>query len=190
MDSITIPEIADLLQKRGSKRLSLFLGAKAGAFYDNKDFYEQIQKYSTRPTFPNLSSEEKFQDCYWTLENFSERDRDSMLSLTLGTQLIYRREDDYLAELLKANLFDVVISTNIDVILEDALKRERVKEARSYELLTYEGKGTLTVKADQRNLVIKLFGDFESSSDTSCRAHAGIPTLCSTIISFAVSFLP
>ncbi len=35
-----------------------------------------------------------------------------------------------------------------------------------------------------------FFGDFAFSSDTNSFAQAGTPTLCSTMISFALSFLP
>jgi hypothetical protein len=162
MDPITLQDIADFLWHRESSRTVLFLGAKAGGFFENEGFYTMMKVYSTE-TFDKLDSDEKFQRCYQILERFSERDRDSALSQSLSTSRRYRLEDDYLAELIKAGFFDVVISTNIDLLLEDALRRERVRESREYQLLIYDGKtpaGELV--RSPHNIVLKIFGDLES----------------------------
>src|SRR2546429_7667888 len=104
MNSITIQEIVEFLLHRKTSRKILFLGAKAGGFFDNDDLYRTVKGYSTE-TFDKLNSEQKFQLCYRILENFSERDRDSVLSQALSTKQFYRLEDDYLAGLIEANFF-------------------------------------------------------------------------------------
>jgi SIR2-like domain len=162
MAPITLQDIADFLMNKESSRKVLFLGAKAGGFFENEGLYAMMKLYSTE-TFDNLDSDQKFQRCYQVLERFSERDRDSALSQSLTTSRRYRLEDDYLAELIKSGFFDVVISTNIDLLLEDALRRERVRESREYQLLIYDGKtpaGELV--RSPHNLVLKIFGDLES----------------------------
>lgn len=161
MNPITLHEIVEFLLHRRANRKVLFLGAKAGGFFDNEDLYMKVKGYSTE-TFDELNSEQKFQLCYRILENFSERDRDSVLSQSLSTKQVYRLEDDYLAGLIKANFFDVIISTNIDLLLEDTLRRERVREFSDYQLFIYGKTPTKEIVDLYHDLVLKIFGDLES----------------------------
>src|SRR6266568_378190 len=100
MDSITLERIVELLLRRKTSTIVLFLGAKAGGFFENEDLYSRVKGYSAK-TFDALDSELKFQSCYRILEeNFNERDRDSVLSWSLSAKKDYRVEDGYVAELI------------------------------------------------------------------------------------------
>lgn len=162
MDSITLDDIAGFLLGKKTVRIILFLGSKAGGFFENEKLYSQVKGFSTE-TFDSLEREEKFQTCYRMLEeNFFERDRDSVLNQSLSTEQDSRLEDDYLAEMIKANIFDGIISTNIDPLLEDALKHEGAKESRDYHLLIYGKTPVMDLKHYQHDFVLKIFGDLES----------------------------
>lgn len=162
MEEITLKGIVDLMQSRRDQRFKLFLGAKAGIFFENEGLYDLIKQYST-VTFDTLESAEKFQTCYRILENnFSERDRDSVLSQSLGANANYRLEDDYLGAMIHVGLFDAVISTNIDLLLEDALKREHVLDSPDYRVHIYDQTTVSDIVSTSRDFVLKIFGDLES----------------------------
>src|SRR5712691_6444701 len=110
MDSIVLADVAEFLRRKGSHRRVLFLGSKAGIFFDNEILYDLVKGYSTE-TFGALNSVQKFQRCYriLELERFSELERDLLLRRSLNISHNHRREDDYLAHLIRANFFDVII---------------------------------------------------------------------------------
>src|SRR5690349_22589967 len=126
MDSITLQEIVASLESKESHRRILFLGSKAGIFFDNETLYENVKGYSVG-TFQAFHREQKFQTCYHILEEkFTEVERHEMLSRFSGSTQTIRLEDSYLAKVIKAGYFQVILSTNIDLVLEDALRHEGI----------------------------------------------------------------
>src|SRR5437868_1356853 len=117
----TIEEIArTLTTRRGQgQRIALFLGARAGGLFGNRFLYDTLKQFSLLD-FDTLSNVEKFRECYYVLnKHFKKSERHDILVGALAT-LRYREEDKLLAELVKAGFFEVIISTNIDTLLEDA----------------------------------------------------------------------
>ena len=170
MGQKTIQEIADVLRSRhkasnenNKEPLVLFLGARAGSFFGNQKLYEKFKGLTTN-TFDKLDEQQKFQACYEILGAMrTELDRYGVLSQSLGEKHDYRPEDHYVAELFKANYFDAIISTTIDLRLEDALRRERVDEQRHYELLICGKSPTTKIVQNKKGIVLKIFGDLESN---------------------------
>lgn len=162
MKRTTIKEIANLLREKDKEKpIILFLGARTGNLFGNEKLYEQVTKYST-PTFDMLSDEQKFHTCYKILgTSFSELERHNLF-LALSKKHDDRPEDRYLAELIKANFFDVIISTNIDSLLEDALQSEKVEERRPYHLLIYGKDFDPQIIGRKQDIVLKIFGDLVS----------------------------
>src|SRR2546423_13557710 len=110
-----IEEIASALvtQRDLGQRTVLFLGARAGGLFRNEYFYETLKQFSLL-NFDNLSNVDKFKECYYVLnKHFTETERHNILVAALAT-LRYREEDKFLAKLVKAGLFEVIITTNID----------------------------------------------------------------------------
>src|SRR2546422_3487835 len=131
------PEIATLLEfrKKHNQRTVLFLGSRAGGLFRSQQFYDTMWQFSKRD-FAELSRFEQFSECYKILqeERFSERDRFSILSSSLrGVGTI--DADVCLAELVKDGVFDVVISTNIDDLAEQAFIQVGMRELEDFQVL-------------------------------------------------------
>ncbi len=167
MKPITIHEIAHSLKIRqgASSSTVLFLGARAGGLFGNGVLYENIKgfRYSTT-NFDTLPDTEQFQECYRVLEDrFNESNRHDVLTVSLKKGVNYRSEDDCLAELVKAGVFDTIISTCIDTLLEEALLREQVGTARGYHLRIVGLHSTDIITTSNRDCtVLKIFGDLSS----------------------------
>ena len=158
----SIKEIADALRaQRGlGQRRVLFLGTRAGGLFGNEYLYEMLRQYSLL-NFDRLSNIEKFEECYHLLSmRFSETAIHDILVGALGT-LRYREEDALLAGLVKAGIFDTIITTNIDNLLEDACAVLSV----DYQVIM-SGTDDSTILGQGSNIsgqMVKVFGDFVSS---------------------------
>lgn len=158
---MNIAEMAHLLQnrKREGKRSMLFLGARTGGFFGNQAFYNYLEKYSLR-TFTGLSEVEKFQACHHILqERFKEDDTYEILKNSLE-KVVDREEDNSMAALVKEELFDIIISTNIDSLLEDTFVLKGLRKPGDYLVPNglINGKDAFARKAKYCTS-IKVFGD-------------------------------
>lgn len=155
----TFAEIARFLstQENGGNRAILFLGSRTGFFFDNEFLYDLLKDFSPK-NFENLSSIEVFHECYSIMETrLSERDANAALESALGS-VKDREEDNILAELLEAGVFDSVITTNIDSLLEDTLKERRIKKPQPIN-----GYTTSNFHLDTKRIpIVKVFGELES----------------------------
>src|SRR5947209_1979768 len=109
----SIEEIARALATRRDQGQPtvLFLGARAGGLFGNEFLYDTLKNFSLL-NFDILSNVEKFRECYHVLSTyFTESDSQNILVGALAA-LRYREEDKLLTELVKAGLFEVIISTN------------------------------------------------------------------------------
>jgi len=74
---------------------------------------------------------------------------------------------DCLVELVKAEYFDIIISTNIDVLLEDTFIREEMSEPHDYRVFIHEldslGPNEHIVRSEPKYCtLVKAFGDLVS----------------------------
>src|SRR5437016_7248611 len=116
-----IAEIARelMIRKVQGQRTILFLGSRTGGLFGNEYLYETLKQFSLL-NFDILSSTDKFKECYSVLsKHFTQTERHNILLGTLAA-LRYREEDKLLAELIRAGFFEIIISTNIDSLLEEA----------------------------------------------------------------------
>src|SRR5260221_4000622 len=123
-----IEEMARVLAiRRGQgQRTVLFLGSRVGGLFGNEYLYELLKKFSLK-IFDSLSNVDKFEECYHVLSrHFSKSEIHDILVGSLGL-LRYREEDKLLMGLIKASFFEVIISTNIDSLLEDAFSYEGMR---------------------------------------------------------------
>src|SRR2546421_12243882 len=131
----SIKEIARALatQKDQGQRAVLFLGARAGGLFGNEFLYDTLNNFSLL-NFDALSDVDKFKECYYVLnKHFTESERHNILVGALAT-LRYREEDKFLAKLVKAGLFEVIITTNIDTLVEDAYSLWGMSEPNDYQV--------------------------------------------------------
>ena len=171
MEQTSVKEIAEFLKlKKESKNPTvLVLGSRAGSFFSNRDLYQLILRWSTRiSTFENLHEIEKFHECYQVLSQQTETIVHDILFMSLK-EVGYRKEERCLVNLVKAQYFDMIISTNIDGLLELALDRGNMREPHHYQVFIPE---IHTVKNDmqwrpQYCTLVKVFGDFSSRKYTT-----------------------
>src|SRR6266568_5893369 len=160
----SIEELARVLttQRDQGQRAILFLGARAGGLFSNQFLYDTLKNFSLL-NFDTLSNVDKFRECYYVLnKQFTENERHNILVGALAT-LRYREEDRLLAEIIKAGLFEVIISTNIDTLLEDACSSCGLWEPDDYRVfIPGVDETTEFEKSKLRSSIIKVFGDLES----------------------------
>jgi nucleoside phosphorylase len=171
-----VPEMATLLEfrKKHNQRTVLFLGARAGGLFRSQQFYDTLRRFS-KQNFAELSRFEQFGECYQVLqeERLSERDRFSILSSSLrGVGTI--EADVCLAKLVKDGDFDVVISTNIDDLAEQAFTQVGMRELEGFQVLIPRRGTDLSIIHSQKNVacwLVKTFGDLPSHSYNIVKRH-------------------
>lgn len=165
---ITIAAIASLLKSMKGQKKSpvLFLGARAGGLFHNEYLYKMLRDFSLR-RFDDLSNTDKFAECYKIISDkrFSVADRYQILAGALSP-LWHREEDKALAALIKEGLFETIITTRIDTLLEDAYAPWDMKEPDDYQVITYESLASADTSFAQKR-VIKIFGDINTPEYTT-----------------------
>ncbi len=162
--STSVAEIARLLhtRKEQGRHTSLFLGSRVGGLFRNQTFYEYLRGYSLF-NFDELSEVGKFQECYHVLQkHIDEEDTRVILTESLKS-VAYREEDELLAELIRIGLFDAIISTNIDSLLEDTFVLKGMRRPNDYLVLNGldSNRGRLHLQEDCC-IMIKAFGELGS----------------------------
>jgi hypothetical protein len=158
-----IAEIADMLslKQKNNQNMVLFLGSRAGGLFRSQDFIETMKKYSKR-NFDLLSREGQFAECFNVLKqkNFNDNNIHALLTEFLKP-VTFSESDIYLAEFIKRGAFDVIITANIDSLLEKALVYVGMKDFYDFVVRV---PGDVPVKTDKMpaRLVIKVFGDIYS----------------------------
>ena len=162
---VNIAEIAYALKtkKDNNQSMVLFLGSRAGSLYRSQSFYDIMKVYSTR-NFKALSRQRQFVECYRLLQQedrFGDREIHSILMQSLQEKAAVE-VNICLAELVKQDLFDIIISTNVDTFLEDAFKEMGMKEQHDFDVINPERDSLYDLVYSDKRLscsVIKTFGD-------------------------------
>ena len=166
MDTITVDEIAYYLQVRKSihHHTVLFLGARAGGLFRNPSFYNLIERFSSNyTTFKTLQEPEKFDKCYQLLPSSNEREIYEILLACLK-EPVARPENDALAGIVREDVFDVIISTNIDPFVEDAFVDANMRDPYEYHVFIpgFYSPNDIRRPETQYCTLVKVFGDWKS----------------------------
>ncbi len=165
MDKITVAEIAARLQQRKSihHHTVLFLGTRAGGLFGNPSLYQVIEKYiSEYNAFKTLQEPKKFDRCYQFLSSLSETDVHEIL-LACFKEPVTRSENDALAQIVKEDVFDVIISTNTDPFVEEAFGRADLREPYEYRVFIPGLYLPNDIRKPQTQYTfLKVFGDWKS----------------------------
>ncbi|QBD79927.1 toll/interleukin-1 receptor domain-containing protein [Ktedonosporobacter rubrisoli] len=134
----TIAIIAQLLRSRRSvnQPTLLFLGSHTGGLYGNEGLYQFLEAHCS-PAFSTLAADEKFGECHTALQGMNPSNRLTWLKASLReAEIPVSLKTAYaeLAELLKEGFFSTIISTNLDALLEDALRDARLEETHGYQV--------------------------------------------------------
>jgi len=162
-------EIARLLEARKANNSNtvLLLGARAGGLIRSSRFYEILQAFSPY-TLDMFSHRKQFDQCYNLLQQLSigERDFDTILRESLQT-VKPALVETCVVELVKLGIFDVIISTNVDDLLEQSFAQEGMKEGYDYTVLLpgqeFSSREPFFRKSKFCQ-IIKAFGDLVSSN--------------------------
>jgi hypothetical protein len=153
------------MRKKTNNPAVLFLGARAGGLFRSQELYNILRPFSKR-TLSELSQGHQFEECYKVLSQgqFSERELDSILTRSLH-DITFTDADVCLAEMVKQRLFDVIISSNIDDLLEDSFAQVEMRELFDYDVFIPERTASEEGSYHERVLpckVIKAFGALSS----------------------------
>lgn len=152
----------------------LVLGSRTGGLFRSPSLYETLQPFGKQ----NLSAPsplERFAEAYRVLLSpqnyFSELDMDAILNNTLR-QLEPDEADISLAKLVQLGLFDLIITTNMDSLLEDALEYVGLREPYDFEVFTAESEADKKPVNSNRKVqcqILKVFGDLSARKYTMRR---------------------
>ena len=165
-----IPDMIKQLTARKNMNYStvLVLGARTSGLFRSQKLYEILLLFG-EPSFAELSPTRKFSDCYRTLTRhnlFSVSEIDTILRQSLA-EVVVSEADRYLAEIVKLGFFDMIISTNVDDLLEQALKSAEMKEMRDFDVyyppINIE-KDVLRHDQEVPCRVFKAFGQFTTGN--------------------------
>ena len=162
---ITVADVANALQERrrqGHKTV-LFLGSRAGALYQSPSFYDALQK--TKHYDPaSLAEKDQFAACYHIFKNLSDK---AEINTILQQSLQYPKiTPGYtaLAKLIKQGYFSIILTTNIDNLLEDALSQVEINEACDYSIVTPDQIDSRKNDQENKLRIIKVSGGFPSKN--------------------------
>lgn len=153
------------MRKKNNEYTTLLLGARAGQLFRSADFYNNLQLFSNLH-FHRLPRFKQFKEVHTILTSgkLSETDLNSFLRSALR-DIDVTSTDISLASLIRNHYFNEIISTNIDVVLEEALLRIEMKEDRDYEVIRIGRNIGRNVPGQERPHPIRItkpFGDFAS----------------------------
>ena len=188
---VDVDELVNFLKSRKNREqsMSLFLGHRVGIL--STKLYEVLKERLAVPehfaellnqntsTAQELSrmrqylellvksqAAERSEPCYDFLEkNLSEEGIDKLL-LTALAFAQPRAEDKLIAGLIKTNLFDTVLTTNFDTLLEKACTILRMENHSDYEVFICRKDDSTMINHRSSRLVriIKVFGDLSSGN--------------------------
>lgn len=163
MKPLDITEIAQELEirKKNDTPTVLFLGSRAGGLFRSQFFYKTLQAFSTR-NFSMLSQTEQFAECYRILTSghFGESDIHAILRVSQQS-LAPTKTDIIVANLVTQGFFEIIITTNIDDTLEQALAIVGAREDQDYVVFIPDNRHGWDKYPHQPH-IIKIFGDFSS----------------------------
>src|SRR5262249_9315947 len=120
----------------------LVLGSRAGGLFRSQQLYTLLEPYADS-TFSTLPKLRQFAECYRLLvrrqwPGFSPNDVYSILTNALNT-LNITEADKYLADFVQTGVFDTIVTTNMDTLIEDALVDRGWRNTRDFDVLSLPG---------------------------------------------------
>jgi hypothetical protein len=135
-ESVDISSLVAFLKMRKERNTVLVLGSRTGAFFRSKDLQALTTLFSMRGLgLDSFSLENRFKEIYTLLTQglFNPDEIDTILTASL-MNVDMTENDLLLAEIVKQGWFDVLISTNVDNMLEQLLERVGMRELRDFDV--------------------------------------------------------
>ena len=167
MYKLSIQDIAKRLETRKQIQNStvLVLGSRAGGLFRSQSLYTTLSQFSSRP-FSELPRIEAFEECYSILqrkEDLSASDVHGIINRAVQ-EVSFSGEDEALAQLIQQGYFSDIITTNVDDVLEEALRHVGLRTGRDFEILYPGMNRRLHPTTFSHKWIVKVFGDFLSGN--------------------------
>jgi Glycerol-3-phosphate dehydrogenase len=167
LDMATIANNLRLRRRQGIDTV-LVLGSRTGSFFHSQYFRETLLQFSD-PSFAYLSPAEQFSASYQLLTKedlFTSDVIDTILTRSLQE---VSPADLCLAELIRLGLFQTIVSTNVDGVLERALELVGMQSTRDFDVYSFDTDERIervrNMRADHCR-IIKVFGSIASNNHT------------------------
>jgi len=156
------------MRQESNHKTILVLGSRTGSLFRSSYLYETLKQFAD-PSFQSLSQIEQFAQCYHVLNRkkdrreaayFSAGDIDAILSQSMR-EVELLDTDICLAELAKLGLFDIIVTTNIDNLVENSFEYIGMKELQDFEVLSMSNgalKRQFSFKRHVPLQIVKVFG--------------------------------
>jgi hypothetical protein len=123
-----------------------------------------MRTYSNRLPFDSLSRQERFSECYkiFERERILSPEDTKHIFLKAVEEVNFAEEDDCLAELVKLEMFTVLLSPNVDELLENAFIAADMEENHNFLVLSRDYHDPQQVLFQPRRAsrkLIKIQGD-------------------------------
>jgi hypothetical protein len=157
-------EIAKLLARRKTSfhPTVLFLGSRAGGLFRSQALLDSMQGFS-RHNLTTLPQQDMFTQSYQFLSGLQSGESELHSHLKSFLRDVACSEADrYLAELIRQRLFSIIVSTNIDDLLEQALSKTGMRKPFDFDIVLPENADDLELDYSEPRLycrIIKPFGD-------------------------------
>jgi len=165
----TIADIAKTLKLRKAtqKTTALFLGAKAGGLFRSSRLYDLLRSVGPNDLY-NLPPLERYRECYHILcdPKYSLQDINHVLAdKELVKQITIELPELCVAELMKQNIFNPILSVSVYGEFEEAFRQMGMKETLNFDVAwPRSGSSMPRIHTEQtdRFALIKVFGDIAS----------------------------
>jgi hypothetical protein len=166
MYRLSIQEVAKRLEMRKQNQSTvLVLGSRAGSLFRSQSFYTILGYFSSHPS-SELSRSEAFEECYRILqrkEDLSASDVHGIINRAVQ-EVSFSGEDEVLARLIQQRYFSDIVTTNVDNVLEEALRHVGLRAGRDFEILYPAMNQRLHPATLSPRWIVKAFGDFLSGN--------------------------
>jgi hypothetical protein len=133
---IDITELADLLKNTDPRKTALILGSRVGALFRSQSFIEEMSCHSRGPrSFMDMNECESFSACYNILRQAKVRYAGNDLEISLKhmiESIDLSMADECIAELVKQEVFKLILSFNPDDLLYNAFTALDLKKERNF----------------------------------------------------------
>lgn len=162
MYRLSMQEIAKNLEfrKQIQNSATLVLGSRAGGLFRSQALYAMLSDLISR-NLQELPRSKAFEECYHVFSTWPLSPTDLHNTIRHALQDVsFSHEDEALARLIQQGYFSDIITTNVDDMLEEALRHVGLRSGQDFEIV-YPGADPLH-PTPSRIKIIKVFGDFHS----------------------------
>jgi hypothetical protein len=135
-ETLKIDKIAGCLtlRRKTQNTTILVLGSRAGSLFRNGFLYDTLNLFQTGG-INRVSLPQRFAACFHMLNTLNQEERDEIIR-TAHKQIKVEEADIQVAQLAKRGFFNMLVTTNITTMLEEAFTKTGMREQRDVTIFT------------------------------------------------------